>query len=88
MGTTQGVVRALWAHYGMEGRDRLMLAFAGPQTYDALHRQMHSGASQVAHWLREVESIPEGKVYIVTEGTLRNSLADWPVGDVLEIGGE
>ena len=31
--------------------------------------------------------VPEGKVYILTEGTLRNSLADWPSGDVLEIGG-
>lgn len=32
--------------------------------------------------------LPEGKVYILTEGTLRRSLADWPQGDVLEIEGE
>jgi hypothetical protein len=87
--TGEDAVVELWRRWTLEGPERLMLALAGPRTYDALHdlKPYSLHAQQVMRFLAGLPGLPEGRVLVVTEGTLRASLGDWPARDTVEVDG-
>jgi hypothetical protein len=67
------------------GDDHMVVAMCGIRTGHALKASTDAWSLD---FVFPVAGLPEGEVYILTEGALRGMLADWPQADVLEIGGE
>lgn len=66
-------------------RSRCVMVLANPK--DVARLMQFGPPTPPGLRLHSDSVMPEGRVYILTEGTLRNSLPDWPQRDIIEIGG-